>query len=319
MPRSNQPRVGSLQFWPKKRAERFLPSANWQVLGERNKISGLLGFIGYKVGMLTVIVKDKTPDSLTKDKKISVPATIIELPSMKILSVRFYKNNQVKEEVLAENIDKELKRIVKLPKVKERKRIEDVKEYNDIKLIVYSLSKQTAVKKTPDIIEMGLAGKLEDKIKFVKENIGKEISASEVFKPMQLVDLRGLTKGKGHAGPIKRFGISKKSHKSQKGVRNPGSLGPWHPNVVTFRVAMAGQLGMFTRVHYNNKILALGKIKEKNINPKQGWKNYGSILSEYTIVLGSVQGPAKRQILLTFPLRKTKKQEKKNYELVKII
>jgi large subunit ribosomal protein L3 len=319
MPRSNQPRAGSLQFWPRKRIEKFLPSVNWRVLEERNKVPGLLGFIGYKVGMSTVIVKDKTPDSLTKDKKIPIPATIIELPSMKILSLRFYKNGQVKEEVLAENLDKELKRLIRLPKAKERKKIEEVKDYNDVRVVVYSLAKQTGVKKTPDIIEVGLAGKLEDKIKFAKENMNKEISASGVFKLLQLVDLRGLTKGKGHVGPIKRFGISKKSHKSQKGVRNPGSLGPWHPNVVTFRVAMAGQLGMFTRVQYNNKVIALGKIKEKNINPSSGWKNYGSILSEYAIVSGSVQGPAKRQLLLTFPLRKTKKQEKKNYEFVKVM
>ncbi|MEM4230661.1 MAG: 50S ribosomal protein L3 [Candidatus Pacearchaeota archaeon] len=319
MPRTNKPRAGSLQFWPRKRAERFLPSVNWRILEERNKFSGPLGFIGYKVGMATILVKDKTPDSLTKDKKIPVPATIIELPIMKIFSIRFYKDNKVIDEILAENLDKELKKKVKLPKGKERRKIEDIKGYDNIRVVVYSVVKETEIKKTPDIIEVGLAGKLEDKIKFVKEKIGKEISASEIFKPLQLVDFRGLTKGKGFVGPIKRFGISKRHHKSEKGVRRPGSLGPWHPNVVTFRVAMAGQLGMFTRIHYNGKILSLGKIKENNINKKSGWKNYGNIKTEYAIISGSVPGPAKRQLLLTFPLRKTKNQEKKNFEFIKIM
>jgi len=81
---------------------------------------------------------------------------------------------------------------------------------------------------------------------------------------------------------------------------------------------MAGQLGMFTRIQYNGKIVALGKIKEKNVNPKSGWNKYGNILSEYAIIRGSIQGPTKRQLLLTFPIRKTKKQEKKNYEFIKL-
>ena len=135
---------------------------------------------------------------------------------------------------------------------------------------------------------------------------------------MQLVDLRGLTKGKGLSGPVKRFGVSLRQHKSEKGVRRPGNVGPWHPDNVTFRIPMAGQLGMFSRIQYNGKIIELGKIKEKNINPKQGWHKYGNINTEYAIVAGSIQGPRKRQLLLTFPLRKTKKTEKKNYEVIKL-
>ncbi len=76
---------------------------------------------------------------------------------------------------------------------------------------------------------------------------------------------------------------------------------------------------MFTRVHYNLKLITLGKIKEKDINPNYGWKNYGKINSEYGVVSGSVQGPEKRQVLLTFALRPTRKQEKKNYEFVKLM
>ena len=67
--------------------------------------------------------------------------------------------------------------------------------------------------------------------------------------------MRGLTTGRGYQGPVKRFGIKLKPSKSEKGRRRPGSLGPWHPARVIFRVPMAGQLGMFTRVVYNNKIL----------------------------------------------------------------
>ncbi|MEK6757940.1 MAG: 50S ribosomal protein L3, partial [Nanoarchaeota archaeon] len=211
--------------------------------------------------------------------------------------------------------DKELKRKVKLPK-KKSKKIEDIKtdEFEDVRVIVYSQVKKTGLKKKPDMIEVGLKGTLEEKINFIKENVGKEISVSDLFEPGQLVDVRGLTTGRGLVGPVKRFGITLKQHKSEKGQRRPGSLGPWHPARVTFMAPQAGQLGMFTRAVYNNKIIDMGKAEGK----LKGIKNYGNVRTDYIIVQGSVQGPAKRQLIITQPLRATKKQLKKNYELIEL-
>lgn len=306
MPTRKSPRKGSLQFWPRKRVNKFLPSVNW---GAIDSGKNLKGFICYKAGMASAFVKDNTADSMTKGKKIVVPVTILECPSMKIFSVRFYKYGKVVNEILAENLEKELKKRVKVPKAKKEMKFEG--DFEDVRVIVYSLVKKTGLKKIPDMVELGLVGSVEEKINFIKEKLGKEISVAEIFEKGGLVDLRGLTKGKGFQGPVKRFGITLKSHKSEKGQRRPGSIGPWHPARVTFRVPMAGQIGMFTRVVYNNKIIGIGKAegKFKNI------KNYGEVKTDYVIVAGSVQGPAKRVLLLTAPLRETKKQKKKNYEL----
>lgn len=305
-PRS--PRKGSLQFWPRKRADKFLPNVNWNAVSTGKK---LRGFIGYKVGMTSLIAVDNSPNSMSKGKRIAIPATIIECPPMKILSARFYKYGKVATEVLAENLDKELKRTIKMPKAKAKK-IDDVKaeDYNDARVVVYSQVKKTGIKKTPDISELGIAGIIQDKINFIKENFNKEISVADVFEKGQLVDFRGLTKGKGLVGPVKRFGLHLKQHKSEKGQRRPGSLGPWHPTRVTFRAPLAGQMGMFTRIVYNSKILSMGKEKFKGI------KNYGDVKTDYLLVNGSVQGPAKRQILMTAPLRETKRQKKKIYEVI---
>ncbi len=109
MPTTRSPRKGSLQFWPRKRASKFLPRVNWNVI-ENSK--GLKGFICYKAGMASAFVKDNTHDSMTKGKKIIVPVTIIECPPMRIFSVRFYKNGKVMKEILGENLEKELKRKV---------------------------------------------------------------------------------------------------------------------------------------------------------------------------------------------------------------
>ena len=306
------PRKGSLQFWPRKRSAKFLPRVNWDAI---NSGKNLKGFICYKAGMVSAYVKDNTPDSMTKGKKIIIPTTILECPPLKIFSVRFYKNGKVSKEVLVENLEKELKRKIKFPK-KSVGKIEDIKQedYDDVRAICYSVVKKTGIKKTPDLSEIGIAGNVEEKINFIKENLKKEISVLDVFEKEQLIDLRGLTKGKGLCGPVKRFGITLKSHKSEKGRRRPGSLGPWHPARVIFKVPMAGQLGMFTRVTYNNKIIDLGKAEKKFKNIK----NFGDVKTDYILVRGSIQGPAKRQLLITSPLRETKKQTKKNYELIEL-
>ena len=317
MPSSKRPRKGSLQYWPRKRADKFLPSVNWDVIGDENSKKTLKGLIAYKAGMASAYVKDETPDSMTKGKKIIIPVTILECPPIKILSIRFYKNGIVYFEILNENLDKELRRKLKLPKAKSKK-IEDVKieDYDDVRVIVYSVVKKSGLKKTPDICEIGLSGTKEEKLHYVKENLNKEIAPGDIFEKGQLIDVRGLTKGKGLVGPVKRYGITLKAHKSEKGVRRPGSLGPWHPARVTYMAPLAGQLGMFTRAVYNNKIIQLGKAED--LTSLKNIKNYGNVNTNYILVFGSVQGAAKRQLILTQPLRTTKKQLKKNYDLIEL-
>ena len=307
-----RPRRGSLQFYPRKRAAKRIPSVNWTTIPSDSK--GILGFIAYKVAMATAIVKDTTDKSMTTGKRIAVPVTILEAPGMKIFSVRFYKNKQVIKDIIVSN-DKELKHIVKVPK--QPQTLDKIPEgYDDIRLIVYSLPKHTAIKKTPDIIEIALNA--ENKLEFAKNLIGKEITYHD-FTKHTLLDVRSTTKGKGWQGPVKRFGISLRQHKSEKGVRNPGSLGPWHPARVTFRTPLAGQLGLFSRVIYNNNVITSGTIKEKDINPKSGYKHFGKIRSSYIIIKGSVQGPSKRQVLLTPSFRPTKLQAKKKYEFIELV
>lgn len=318
MAKLSKPRAGSLQFWPRKRAEKQIPSVNWRTLSSNKDKPGILGFITYKVGMSSAFVKDNTPDSMTKGKKIFVPVTILEAPNMKIFSIRFYKSGKVLKDVVVSQ-DKELKSLLKLPKTLPSLENQAPKEYDDIRVIAYSMPKQTSVKKTPDLIELAFnAGSSGNKLEYVKSLLGKEITLKD-FLNYELLDARGLTTGKGLSGPVKRFGITLKQHKSEKGVRRPGSLGPWHPARVTFHTPMAGQLGMFSRVIYNLKVVSSGNIAEKNINPGTGFKHYGKINSSYIIVKGSVQGPPKRQILLTPSFRPTKFQSKKKFEYQELV
>ncbi len=312
MAKKSKPHAGSLQYWPRKRAAKIIPSVNWSAL---TRDSGLQGFIGYKAGMISAYVKDDTADSMTKGKRIVVPGTVIECPVMKIYSVRLYKDGKVLKDIVVSN-EKELKRVIKVSK--NVKTLENLgTDFDDVRVIVYSDVKTTAIKKTPDMIELAISGKKEDKIKYVTEKVGKEISITEVF-PKGIVDVRGVTQGYGTEGPVQRFGISLKSHKSEKGVRRPGSLSPWNPSRVTFRTPQAGQTGFFSRVAYNNLVLKVGKIADENINISSGFHKFGNVKTEYIVLKGSIPGVPKRPILMTTPLRPTKHTGKKKYEVIEL-
>lgn len=316
MGKSTRPRHGSLQFWPRKRAERFIPSVNWSSVFDSKTIEnseGLLGFLAYKAGMGSAIVKDNTPNSSTKGKKIVVPITLLEIPNLKVSSVRFYKNKKVLKDVNVSN-DKGLKRKVKISKNIKIEDLDKVEGWDDIRVLIYPVMKNI-FKKTPDLAEVGINS--QDKLGFVKGIVGKEITLQEMLK-WKLVDVRGLTKGKGFQGAVKRFGVKLRHHKSEKGLRKVGSIGPWHPARVTFRVPMPGQMGMFTRVHYNLKVVGSGDASDGSVSKKSGIKNYGVIRGSYLLLAGSVQGPAKRQILITPAMRPNKKQTKKDYELLEV-
>ena len=317
MAKLSRPRKGSLQFYPRKRIDKFLPSVNWSVINSSKP--SILGYIAYKAGMATALVKDMTEHSMTKNKPVYIPVTILEVPPMKIFSVRFYKHKHVIKEVIVSH-DKELKRKLKLPKSLKPLDEQIPKEYEDVQIIVYSLPKVADIKKTPDLIEIAVSGTSPaQKLEFIKSHIGKEISLDSLMaSESKLFDIRGLTKGKGLVGPVKRFGLTLKAHKSEKGRRRPGSLGPWHPPRDTFLAPMAGQMGLFTRVHYNFIPIAHGKISEKDINPISGFKHFGKVKTSYIILKGSVQGPAFRQVLLTVSFRPTKSQLKKKYEFISL-
>ena len=116
-----------------------------------------------------------------------------------------------------------------------------------------------------------------------------------------MLEIRGVTKAKGFQGPVKRFGIGLKSHKSEKGRRAPGSLGPWvRQQHISWRVAHAGQTGFHQRTEYNKQIL---KISDDIEAIGKDFHKYGNVKSTYMLIHGSVSGPKKRAVILTECIR----------------
>jgi large subunit ribosomal protein L3 len=292
MSTTHQPRSGSLQFWPRVRTKRIY--ANIKKWAKKDNPAA---FAGYKVGM-THVLKNNPQSKFAKT--VSIPVTVIECPPLKPLSLRFYKKtaygSQLLSEILSKNLDKELTKKITIPKKQKETMPEN---YDYLKLVVYTQPKLTGIgKKKPEIFEMAVTNNIDE----AKKLLEKELKISELFKSGQYVDVHGITKGKGFQGPVKRFGISLKSHKSEKKRRAPGNLGPFTPRKVNWRVPQHGQLGFFKRTEYNKLIYLIDNNVEK-INQKGGVKGYGNVKNEYMLIKGSIPGPKKRLVLFKENIR----------------
>ena len=79
-----------------------------------------------------------------------------------------------------------------------------------------------------------------------KYSVGGELKADEVFKAGQIVDVAGVTKGKGFQGTIKRwnFTMGDATHGNSLSHRSPGSIGQRQtPGRVFPGKKMAGHMG----------------------------------------------------------------------------
>lgn len=302
MARRRSPRHGSMQFWPHRRAQREAAKVHsWP----ESKQLKLLGFLGYKVCMSHVIVQDNRPKALTKDQKVSYPITVIECPPLKVAGITFYKKELTGwrkiSSVSALNADKELDRFISIPK--KSKSIEDIKEFDDLRLLVYTQPKLTSTgSKRPQLVELALGGSKEEKLHYAKERLGKEIKISEVFEAGNLVDIHSVTKGKGYQGTVKRYGVPIRQHKAEKTKRGIGTLGPWHPNKVSPYVPQPGKMGYHFRTEFNKWILAV-KEKPEELNSDSGFRHYGLVSNPCIFLKGSVPGPRKRVLTLVAAIR----------------
>ena len=305
MPHINFPRRGTMQFHPRKRAKRAYARVRYWPALSNNAVP--LGFAGYKVGMTHLIITDNKSTSMTKGEEICMPATIIECPPLKTASIVFYKKDaygsKVASAVMANNLSKELARKISVPK-NIKKKLEDFnpKEYSDIRVLVYTQPKITTIgKKKPELFELKIGGKVEEKYKWAKENLGKEINVKDVIVPGEQIVIHAITKGKGIQGATKRFGTTLRAHKSEKGVRGPANVGSWGSNR-SWAVAHPGQTGYHQRTEENKWVLKIGDNPE-DINKKSGYKFYGVVKNNYVLVKGSIPGAPKRLIIMTHAIR----------------
>jgi large subunit ribosomal protein L3 len=89
---------------------------------------------------------------------------------------------------------------------------------------------------------------------------GTEVKAEDVFKVGQIVDVSGVSKGKGFQGTIKRhhFKMGDATHGNSLSHRSPGSIGQRQtPGRVFPGKKMAGQMGNVNRSAMNLEVVQL--------------------------------------------------------------
>ena len=321
---------GSKQFWPRVRARKPTAVVNSWASVNLPKDVNFLGFPAYKVGMTNIGVIDNFSHTLTKGTEINMPVTILEAPEVKVLSVRLfaedeYGNLQVVEEISSQLKDKNLSRKIdvakkasKIPTAEELIKIATEKAVETVRVqVVTSPSETTIGKKKSDIIELGISGSVQEQITFALSKLGNSVKVSEVFNGGELVDSHGITKGKGHQGAVKRFGVKLTSHKSEKTRRHAGNVGAWTPSRVLTTIPMPGQHGFHRRTEWNKWIIKVSS-KPEEVNSVAGFNGYGLVKGDSLLVKGSVQGPKKRLVTLVRSTRPNKRYPKIAPEVVYI-
>jgi len=319
MARGHKPRAGSRAFWPKKRAKRIYPrlkhSPQLDIVAK--KVSGTrpLEFAGYKAGMTHVIFNDTRKKSVSHGMDVSKAVSVIECPPLFVFGIKLYSRTSdgyaTMGMVWSKDLKRDIVRKLDVPK-KTKASVQDFEgrlaQVADVRVLVQTQPRDTGIgKKKPEVFELNLSGSTGEKWQYAKEKLGKEIDVRDVFSEGEYVDVKGVTKGKGYQGPVKRFGIKIRSRKNKGKMRHLGTMGPVTPSrVLPGAIAQAGQMGFQTRTEFNKRLV---KIGSDGVRIDGGFINYGEVRKNYVLIEGSVPGAKKRLIFFRKSFRRMDERE----------
>merc|ERR1711872_95205 len=200
------------------------------------------------------------------------------------------------------------------------KDLSQIKKYcSVVRLIAHTQQKILRRRqKKAHIMEIQInGGTIAQKIDWARERLEKQVPVQDVFAKNEMIDMIGVTKGKGFKGVTSRWNCKKLPRKTHKGLRKVACIGAWHPSRIQFTVARAGQKGYHHRTEINKKIydIKLGYHKKdgelvknnaateydttnKCINPMGGFPHYGMVKQDFVIIKGCCIGPKKRVLTL---------------------
>ncbi|MDE1867253.1 MAG: 50S ribosomal protein L3 [Thaumarchaeota archaeon] len=308
----SQPRRGSLAYLPRARAKSMEARIRtWPKFeGDQPKLQGYAGFKAACMRIASIDDREKTPNF---GKQLVSLGTIVVTPPMTIIGIRGYSKDRYgldsAFDIYAKDLPKELSRLftTKHDEKGLEKAEKSLGKINDLFAIVSVTPSHIGLEqKKPYVFEVAVkGGDIKTQFAFLKDLLGKEVKIDQVFQKGADVDVAAITKGKGFEGPIARWGVKKKQHKSRKSVRALGTLGPISPATIMYTVPRAGQRGFHQRIQYNNRIMIMGNStsEEYKINPSGGFKHFGVVKGDYIILRGSIPGTYRRLVKLRTPER----------------
>merc|ERR1712156_858073 len=297
------PRHGSMGFYPKKRAARHRGKVKAFPKDDASKPVHLTAFLGYKAGMTHIVREANRPGSKVNKKDIVEAVTIIETPPMVAVGLVGYiktpRGLRALKTVWAQHLSEECKR----------------RFYKN-----WPKSKKKAFTKA---CPKG------------KDEVEKKVPIKSVFGKDEMIDVIGVTKGKGFKGVTSRWHTKKLPRKTHKGLRKVACIGAWRPSRIQYTVARAGQKGYHHRTEINKKIYRLAEgykmkdgklvknnasteydLADKSINPMGGFPHYGEVKQDFLMIKGCCIGPKKRTLTLRKSLlTHTKKRALENVQL----
>jgi len=353
-------------FYPKKRAARHRGKVKAFPKDDPTKPVHLTAFLGFKAGMTHTVREVDRPGSKVNKKEIVEAVTIIETPPMICVGVVGYIETphglRALKTVWAEHIGEECKRRFyknwskskkkaftkackkwddDLGKKEIEKELSQIKKYCAVVRIVAHTQQKLLRRrqKKAHIVEIQLnGGSIADKVDFARNHFEKELPVSSVFAQDEMIDIVGVTKGKGFKGVTSRWHTKKLPRKTHKGLRKVACVGAWHPSRIQFTVARAGQKGYHHRTEINKKVYAIkqgfhtkdGKLiknnasteydlSDKSINPMGGFPHYGEVKQDFVMLKGCCIGPKKRILTLRKSLlthTKRRSMEKINLKFI---
>jgi large subunit ribosomal protein L3 len=308
----SQPRRGSLAYLPRARAKSMEARIRtWpETEDDQPKLLGHAGFKAACMRIASIDDREKTPNF---GKQLVSLGTVVVTPPMMIIGIRGYSKDRYGLDsifdIYAKDLPKELSRLFTTKHdekglEKAEKLLGRIKDLYAIGAIMPS--RAGLQQKKPYVFEVAVkGGDIQKQFAYLKELLGKEVKIDQVFQKGAEVDTAAITKGKGIEGPITRWGVKKKQHKSRKSVRALGTLGPISPATIMYTVPRAGQRGFHQRTQYNSRIMIMGNSEneEMKVNPSGGFKHFGVVKGDYIIIRGSIPGTYRRLVKLRAPVR----------------
>ena len=315
--RHSAPRRGSLAYLPRGRAKSMEARIRaWPKIDSDEP--KLLAHAGFKAGCVQIVNIDDREKTPNHGKQLVSLGTVIVTPPILIVGIRGYSKNQngkhAEFDLYANNLPKNISTLFNSKNKESLLEPSEItlKKIKEIYAVIAIIPRNASLsQKKPYIFEVSVkGGDVKKQFAYVKELLGKEVKIDQVFEAGVTVDTAAITKGKGWEGPITRWGVKKKQHKSRKSVREVGSLGPISPQYVMYTVPRAGQRGLHQRIEYNKKIMVMDNTEniKYEINPKGGFKHFGNVNGDFIIVRGSVPGTYKRLIKLRTQIRNVPKK-----------
>jgi len=331
-----RPRHGSLGFLPKKRARRFRGKVKKFPKDDATKAPHLTAFLAYKAGMTHILRDVDKPGSKAHKKEVVEAVTVMETPPMVVVGLVGYKttNYGLKQvtTVWAEHLNEEMKRRFYKNWYKSKKKaftkyakkyadgqadinaqLEKIKETcSVVRVIAHTQIKKLALgQKKSHMMEIQVnGGDVPAKVDFSVGLFEKQVPIDSIFAQNEMLDVIGVSKGRGYEGVVTRWGCTRLPRKSHRGLRKVGCIGAWHPAKIQYSVPRAGQNGFHHRTEMNKKVYKIGKgsvennattdfdLTEKSITPLGGFVHYGMVKEDYIMVKGCVIGPKKRVLTL---------------------